>query len=147
AFGAAFVATAISFRRRRTAGEAEPAVTAAQDLMAALPFGAACWSRDGRLEGCNRHFLSRLPEERRRIPPGTAYTDAIKLLIEGGYMTLRSDDGDGRLLELHRADNSCLLVEERPRASGGFVTFVTDVTERRRADALLVSIREEQKQL
>src|SRR5262249_34186462 len=40
-----------------------------------------------------------------------------------------------------------LLIEERPLEGGGFVTLVTDVTESRRTDDLLNTIREEQRQL
>jgi two-component system cell cycle sensor histidine kinase PleC len=39
------------------------------------------------------------------------------------------------------------MIDERPLADGGFVTLVTDITERRRTDSLLTSIREEQRQL
>jgi two-component system cell cycle sensor histidine kinase PleC len=39
------------------------------------------------------------------------------------------------------------MIDERPLAEGGFVTLITDVTERRRADHLLASIREEQRVL
>src|SRR5690606_20517526 len=52
-----------------------------------------------------------------------------------------------RLLELRREDGSCLLIDERPLASGGFITLISDVTETRRTDRLLATIREEQRLL
>jgi two-component system cell cycle sensor histidine kinase PleC len=58
------------------------------------------------------------------------------------------NEGDNnRILELHREDGSCLLIDERPLASSGFVTLVTDITERKRTDLLLNAIQEEQRQL
>ncbi len=39
------------------------------------------------------------------------------------------------------------MLDERPCPSGGFVTIVTDITERKAADRLLGSIREEQRLL
>jgi two-component system cell cycle sensor histidine kinase PleC len=51
------------------------------------------------------------------------------------------------VLELHREDGSCLLIDERPIEGGGFVTLVTDMTQSRRTDDLLATIREEQRVL
>jgi two-component system cell cycle sensor histidine kinase PleC len=57
------------------------------------------------------------------------------------------EDWQNRLLELHREDGSTLLIEERPLDTGGFVTLVMDITESRRTNQLLTSIREEQRLL
>ena len=76
---------------------------------------------------------------------GALYSASIRRLIQGGYMQLISEDERSRVLELHREDGSCLMIDERPLAEGGFVTLVTDVTESRRTDHLLTSIREEQR--
>ncbi len=49
-------------------------------------------------------------------------------------MQLVSEDTRSRILELHREDGSCIIIDERPLTGGGFVTLLTDVTERRRTE-------------
>lgn len=118
-----------------------------QDLMATIPFGVACWTQGGQMIECNRQYRERLGLPEEISGPGAGYQDALKHIVSGGYMRLVRDDDDTRLVELHREDGSCLLLEERPMAGGGFVTLVTDVSERKRADLLLNAIREEQRLL
>jgi two-component system cell cycle sensor histidine kinase PleC len=96
---------------------------------------------------CNEQYRARLEVEEPECAPGASYRASVQRLVRGGYMQLVSEDDDSRVLELHREDGTCLLIDERPLAAGGFVTLVTDVTERRRTDNLLASIREEQRQL
>jgi two-component system cell cycle sensor histidine kinase PleC len=79
--------------------------------------------------------------------PGAHYKASVLRLVEGGHMRLVNEDESNRLLELHRADGTCLLIDERPLSGGGFVTLLTDITDRRRADTELTSIREEQRVL
>lgn len=145
AFALAFGVVAFAVRRRK----AVPAndMRTYEALLATLPFGAACWTSDGRLISCNRQYCARLGSDGRSLRPGASYTASIRRLIEGGYMRLVSEDDNSRLLELHREDGSCLMIDERPIAEGGFVTLITDVTEQRRTDDLLTNIREEQRQL
>ncbi|WP_193336487.1 sensor histidine kinase [Devosia beringensis] len=114
-----------------------------QTLAAAIPMGVACWTRDGALVVCNEQYRARLDLRGRSV----TYHDAVKRMIEGGYMKLLNEDENNRLLELHRQDGSCLLIDERPLADGGFMTLVSDVTERKKTDTMLHSIREEQRQL
>jgi two-component system cell cycle sensor histidine kinase PleC len=132
--------------RRRPVREAR-ADTGLGDLLATIPFGVACWSDDGRLVVCNEQYRTRLNADPIDSRPGASYAASVKRLIQGGYMQLVREDTQSRILELHREDGSCLVVDERPLTGGGFVTLLTDVTETRRTDDLLVSIREEQRVL
>jgi two-component system cell cycle sensor histidine kinase PleC len=112
-------------------------------LTAAIPMGVACWTKGGKLIVCNQQYRSRL-----HLGSGNmTYQDAVKKLSLGGYMKLLNDDDGSRVLELHREDGSCLLIDERPLGRGAFMTLVSDVTEARRADSMLHSIRQEQRLL
>jgi two-component system cell cycle sensor histidine kinase PleC len=112
-------------------------------LAAAIPMGVACWTKAGALVVCNQQYRDRLNLSSINV----TYHDAVKRLIQGGYMKLINEDESNRLLELHRQDGSCLLIDERPLDDGGFMTLVSDVTERKKTDTLLHSIREEQRLL
>jgi two-component system cell cycle sensor histidine kinase PleC len=112
-------------------------------LAAAIPMGVACWTRDGTLVVCNEQYRQRLSLPSDKI----SYPEAVKRLIVGGYMKLLNEDENNRLLELHRQDGSCLLIDERPLDDGGFMTLVSDVTERKKTDTLLNAVREEQRLL
>lgn len=112
-------------------------------LAAAIPLGVACWTKSGELVVCNDQYRERLNLGNRQV----TYHDVVKGLIVGGYMKLINDDEKNRLLELHREDGSCLLIDERPLQDGGFMTLISDVTERKKTDMLLNAIREEQRLL
>jgi len=146
AFGLVLLAGGLSFRRKPL-----PVDKAERDhlgdLISTIPFGVACWTDDGRLIVCNEQYRARLNAGERDLRPGSHYKASVLRLIAGGHMQLVSEDDANRVLELHRADGSCLMIDERPLTGGGFVTLVTDVTERRRTDHLLSSIREEQRVL
>ena len=114
-----------------------------QTLAAAIPMGVACWTSEGKLVVCNEQYRARLNLRSKTV----TYHDAVNRMIEGGYMKLLNEDDNNRLLELHRQDGSCLMIDERPLADGGFMTLVSDVTERKKTDTMLHSIREEQRQL
>jgi two-component system cell cycle sensor histidine kinase PleC len=145
AYGLALVLIALGFRRRPQHLDWQQ--DQLHDLMATVPFGLACWSSQGRLLFCNAQYRARMNADPIGVRPGAFYTASIKRLIAGGYMQLLREDAQSRILELHREDGSCLVIDERPLGSGGFVTLISDVTESRRADNLLVSIREEQRVL
>ncbi len=115
------------------------------ELIETLPFGVACWASDARLIASNARFAERLRVD--SLPTGAAYHDVVKTLAQGGYMQSVREDWENRLLELHREDGSTLLIEERPLAGSGFVTLVMDVTESRRTNQLLTTVREEQRLL
>lgn len=142
AYGLAFVLTGVAFRRRPTPPARDTAVTS---LISTIPFGVACWNAEGRLISCNEQYRARLNASPADVRPGASYTASVRRLVQGGYIRLISEDDDNRMIELHREDGSCLMVDERPLPEGGFVTLVTDVTETRRTDHLLSSIREEQR--
>jgi two-component system cell cycle sensor histidine kinase PleC len=148
AFGTALLLIGLTFRRRGIGALPSTAdVRRYEELLATIPFGVACWSEDGTLVVCNPQYRARLHVEGPETRPGASYNASVKRLIQGGYMQLVSEDDSSRLLELHREDGSILLIDERPLNQGGFVTLVTDITERRRTDHLLSSIREEQRLL
>ncbi|MDB5507298.1 MAG: histidine kinase [Devosia sp.] len=118
-----------------------------KDLISTIPFGVACWTAEGRLIVCNEQYKARLYIGDDQARPGASYQAAVRNLSVGGYVRLVSEDDNNRLIEVHREDGSCLMIDERPLVEGGFVTLVTDVTERKKADLLISSIREEQKHL
>ena len=144
AYGLAGLITVLGFRRRRVS---TPALGGFYDLLSTIPFGVACWDQDGRMIVCNQLYRARLSADPFDARPGAIYSASIRRLIQGGYLQLVSEDSGSRILELHRQDGSCLVVDERPLPTGGFVTLLSDVTERRATEDLLVSIREEQRVL
>jgi len=145
AYGLALLFIAFGFRRKPQIIETAPASFA--DLLSTIPFGVACWNAEGRLMVCNEQYRARLNADPVDSRAGASYSVSIRRLVQRGYMQLVREDDRSRILELRREDGSCLLIDERPLAEGGFVTLVTDVTESRRNDDLLVSIREEQRVL
>ncbi|UJW85541.1 sensor histidine kinase [Devosia sp. SL43] len=143
AFALAGLLTLLTWRRRK--GDMPDMVQrhSYRTLAAAIPMGVACWTKAGALVVCNQQYRDRL----NLTSMSVTYHDAVKRLIQGGYMKLINEDESNRLLELHRQDGSCLLIDERPLDDGGFMTLVSDVTERKKTDTLLHSIREEQRLL
>jgi two-component system, cell cycle sensor histidine kinase PleC len=142
AFGLAGIATLLASRRRT--GSTSPVQRDSYlELAAAIPMGIACWTRSGKLIVCNDQYRTRLDLDDADI----TYHQAVSRLIAGGYMKVVGEDDTSRLLELHRHDGSCLRIDERPLGDGAFMTLVSDVTERKRTDALLTAIREDQRQL
>lgn len=147
AFGLAFLMIGVSYRRDATVPPTRAQRKGFETLIATMPFGVACWTREGDLMVCNDLYKTRLNVRDKDARPGASYHAAVKGLVLGGYVRLVREDEGNRLLEFHRQDGSILLIDERPLRDGEFVTLVTDVTERKRADLLLNSIREEQRLL
>ena len=144
AFGLALLATGLAWRRRDRGPRTEPGQV--EGLLATVPFGVALWTRSGRLVLCNEQYRFRLgdgPEGH----PGATYHASVRRLMQGGSMEVLNEGDSSRVLQFTGADGTTLLIDERPLAEGGFVTLVTDVTERRRTDRLLASIREDQRLL
>ena len=140
AFGLAFAFGAVLLARRPRVNQP---VSSFEALVATLPFGVACWSADGRLLRCNATFRTCLGLPSNAAEADAGYRQSVARLLEGGEMRVLHDGEASRLIELQRNDGSCLVIDERPLAHGGFVTLVNDVTESRRTDGLLNSIREE----
>src|SRR5215217_777303 len=144
AFALAGFFTLLTMRRRRDAAMPDPVQRHSyQTLASAIPMGVACWTAAGEMIVCNENYRTRLKLESDRVN----YSQALSRLLAGGYMKLVRDDAPNRLLELHQQDGSCLLIDERPLPDGSLMTLVSDVTERKRTDLLLTTIREEQRQL
>jgi two-component system cell cycle sensor histidine kinase PleC len=118
-----------------------------RELLATVPFGVACWNAAGELLTCNEQYRARLNVRGYDLPAGASYPTTVKQLAQGGYMQLLRESDTNRILELHRNDGSCLLIDERPLGDGGFITLISDITETRRTDQLLATIREEQRLL
>lgn len=132
--------------RRRSPAQPKQAVDY-RDLLTSIPFGVACWTRDGQLITCNEQYRARLDLTARDLVAGAPYPTTIKQLARGGYMQLLRENDNNRLIEVHRDDGSCLLIDERPLGADAFITLISDVTETRRTDQLLATIREEQRLL
>lgn len=143
AFALAGLITAFSARRRRTDGTSTDSQIGYELMAATIPHGVACWTADGRLVMCNAHYR----QQTGMLADDVTYEQMLRKMVEGGYMKLIRVDEDARLIELHRQDGTCLQVDERRMPEGGFMVLVSDITERRRTDALLSSIREEQRLL
>lgn len=112
-------------------------------VAAAIPMGVACWTRTGQLVVCNESFRQRL----NLTLPHATYRQTLQGLISGGYVSVINEDDSNRLLELHGEDGSCLLIDERPLADGGFMTLVSDITERKQIDSMLQTVQSEQRLL
>jgi two-component system cell cycle sensor histidine kinase PleC len=148
ALGIAAAAAGLAFQPgRRFTRSRRGERQAFQNFVATIPFGVAMWTRAGELIVCNEHYAARLKSEGSPQGPDRSYHSAIKRLTLGGYVRVLSDGDASRTLELHRQDGSCLLIDERPLGGDGFVTLVTDITERKRTDLLLNALQEEQRQL
>ncbi|KKB81266.1 hypothetical protein VW35_03875 [Devosia soli] len=144
AFALAGIFTALTLRRRRNGAMPDPVQRHNYATLAsAIPMGVACWTAEGTMIVCNTNYRARLKLDDDQM----TYPEALRTLLAGGYMKLVREDDQNRLLELHQQDGSCLLIDERPLQDGGFMTLVSDVTERKRTDVLLSTIREEQRQL
>lgn len=143
AYGLAFLFAAAAYRRRPL--EVARSDIPYADLLATIPFGVACWTADGRLIACNEQYRARLNAEPADVRPGASYSASVRRFVQGGFMQLVTEDDRNRVIELHREDGTCLMIDERPLAGGGFVTLVTDITQTRRTDHLLTAIREEQR--
>ncbi len=135
AYGLALLFVGFAYRRRADAPASSPMSYA--ELISTIPFGVACWTADGLLLACNEQYRARLNAQPSDIRVGASYAALVRRLVQGGSMQLVTEDDRSRLIELHREDGSCLMIDERPLANGGFVTLVTDVTESRRTDNLL----------
>ena len=112
-------------------------------LAAAIPMGVACWTKSGKLIVCNEQYRNRLD----LTSLDMTYQDAVKRLTMGGYIKLVNEDDGSKVLELHREDGSCLLIDERPLGDGAIMTLISDVTEAKRTDTMLHAIRQEQRLL
>lgn len=112
-----------------------------------VPYGLAHWGDDGRLICSNGAFARLLRLEPVKTRSGTGYSTVTKTIA--GRISARPvlDMNRQRVVEVERDDGSVIMIDERPCPSGGFVTIVTDITERKAADRLLGSIREEQRLL
>lgn len=138
---------AFGWARRRPPATGTASQTGAPAIEA-VPYGVAHWHEDGRLICANGAFARLLRLGDQVLVPGTDYGTVSRTI--NGKITVRPvlDAARQRVIEVERDDGSVLMLDERPcRSGGGFVTIVTDVTDRKAADRLLSRIREDQRQL
>jgi len=107
AYAFALILIGLGFRRKPLASAGD----GLDQLLATIPFGVACWSSDGRLQSCNAQYRARLNADPADSRVGAVYSASIRRLIQGGYMQLVSEDNRSRILELHREDGSCLIMD------------------------------------
>jgi two-component system, cell cycle sensor histidine kinase PleC len=124
----------------RQPNDLEPAIDA-------IPYGLAHWSADGKLMASNTAFKSLLGLNDRSVRRGIAY-----LAVSGsitGQISARPvlDDNRQRVVEIERDNGNVVLLDERACAEGGFVSIVTDITDRCVADRMLAAVREDQRVL
>ncbi|MGV3650949.1 MAG: ATP-binding protein [Devosia sp.] len=144
AFGIAFLAIAMTLRRREAQDSQSRPAARAEGSVADLPFGMAWWGDDGRLQACNASYTARLRLGSESSRPGTPYSSTLRRLGEIGPVRTLTESEACRLLELRRADGTTLLIDERPLPGGGFITLVSDHNEAPNTE-LLASLREEQR--
>jgi len=121
--------------------------TAMAPAIEAVPYGLARWHGDGALICANPAFARLLRLAPAQTVPGTPYSVISRTIA--GRITARPvlDSNHQRVIEVERGDGSVIMLDERPCPSGGFVTIVTDITDRKAADRMLGTIREEQRLL
>lgn len=147
AFGLAFLATGATLTRRRPDRLHPTEKRRYGALVSPLPLGIAWWTAGGELLLANDQFLLSVQRSSAELIAETSYQQAIAGLAEGGYMQILADTEASRTIELHREDGTILLVDERPVPGGGFLTLVTDVTDRHKTDHLVSALQKEQRLL
>lgn len=146
-FGTTLLLAMVILRRRRERQplplpEVEEKMQAAVE---AMPNGIARWSSDGKLICANTQLerLLRIAD----CAPGISYETVSKCIR--GRISARPvlDDSRRRVIEVQREDGTTIMLDERPCADGGFITLVSDITDRKMADAMLAETREAQRKL
>lgn len=143
--GAVLILAFVTIRRERP--QRRVAGSSLEAAIDAVPYGLARWTARGRLVAANPAFRSLLRLEERHARRGASYGTVWEKIT--GRIESRPvlDDTCQRVVEIEREDGTFLLIDERPMPDGGFVTIVTDITDRRAADRMLAAIRDDQRQL
>lgn len=121
--------------------------TAIAPAIEAVPYGLAHWRADGQMVCANPAFARLLRLDATRLLPGTRYSTITRTITGKIFARPVLDMNHQRIVEVERGDGSVIMLDERPCPSGGFVTIVTDITDRKAADRMLCAIREEQRAL
>ena len=117
--------------------------------------GLIMFDADARLVICNRRFLAMYKLNPDKIRPGLRMQDMLRMRRENGTFTLDPDEyvrdlksrlaaGDAISLIVERKDGNVTAISNQPMPGGGWVSTHEDITERRKAEALL---REQKLQL
>ena len=112
-----------------------------------LPFGVALWSSKGELVGCNNQYRDRLKLSSKDIVPGASYVDMMGRVKSGGGYRIISDEELIRQLEITHDDESAIFIDERPIGENGFITLVTDISEKVKLELELKKVKKEQRVL
>ncbi|OAN50783.1 hybrid sensor histidine kinase/response regulator [Magnetospirillum moscoviense] len=117
--------------------------------------GFTVFDRDLNLILCNSRFLDMLGFPADLVHPGTVFADFMR------YNALRGEYGAGDVealvaervekaarfephrFERERPDGTVIEVQGSPLPGGGFITTYTDITDRKRAERMLIHAKEE----
>ena len=108
------------------------------------------YDQDLRLAACNRRFQEMFDLPRELVSPGASFADTIRLIAaRGDYGDLPDLDDfvaqrvaqaqafEPHYLERRRPNGQIISIEGAPLPQGGWVTVYTDITQAKRAEALL----------
>ena len=108
------------------------------------------YDQDLRLAACNRRFQEMFNLPRELVSPGASFADTIRLIAaRGDYGDLPDLDDfvaqrvaqaqafQPHYLERRRPNGQIISIEGAPLPQGGWVTVYTDITQTKRAEALL----------
>lgn len=146
--GTLLLAMAVIRRRRETMPPALPRTEERmQAAVEAMPHGLARWNGEGTLVCANAAFARLLRIEEPGLGTGTSY-ETVSQRIRGRISARPVlDEARRRIIEVQREDGSTVMLDERPCADGGFITLVSDITDRKMADMMLAETREAQREL
>lgn len=143
----AVVLVFVFFTLRRDRTSTNPQRSPLDAAVNAIPYGLARWSKGGKLMAANPAFKALLRLDDKHAKRGSRYS-AVTESIAGNIVARPVlDETRQRVVEIVREDGTSLLLDERPCEDGGFVTIVTDITERKAADRMLAALREDQRTL
>jgi len=110
-----------------------------------MPHGLSMFDASGKLLVCNARYLEIYGFIEGQVPPGTPFRDILKLFAQRSEETDFSPDsfwrGAKRRLPhiLRLANGRIISIQRTPMKDGGWVATHDDITERQRADVMLVA--------
>jgi signal transduction histidine kinase/ActR/RegA family two-component response regulator len=117
--------------------------------------GFTVFDQDLNLILCNSRFLDMLAFPHDLVHPGTVFADFMRYnALRGEYGPCDVEDlvaervakaarFEPHVFERDRPDGTVIEVRGSPLAGGGFITTYTDITDRKRAERMLVHAKEE----
>ncbi len=112
-----------------------------------LPFGAAIWCSNGKLVACNSYYRDRLKLSFEEAKKGTCYIEIMgKIKSENNYKII-SDEELVRQIEIINQHGDAIFIDERPIGDDGFITIISDVSEKIKLQKELEENRKNQRKL